>query len=162
MNAHDILAYGHQDVLKAFDDLLPEQWSRVGVTPLWSLKDLMAHLGSFELFLEDALKSVLGEKPTPILDAMAKGGRTFNRVQVGARRKHTAEQVLAEYTEAHVRVMALIERLGPKRLAQAGTIPWYGESYSLDDLIVYANYGHKREHCAQVRAFRRQLEEQRA
>ncbi len=157
MNAHDILAYGHQDVLHALEDLLPEHWIAVGVTPLWSLKDLVAHLASFELFLEDAFKSVLDEKPTPTLDAMGHGASAFNRDQISLRREHPREQVVQEYVDAHHRVMELVARLGPARLAAVGTIPWYGASYSLDDLVVYANYGHKREHCAQIRAFRRQL-----
>lgn len=158
MNARDILGYGHHDVIHALDDLLPEHWTAIGVTPLWSLKDLVAHFASFELFLEDALKSVLGEKPTPTLDAQSQGRSTFNRDQIAARRTHNPEQVMREYQEAHQRVIELATRLGPARLAEAGTIPWYGEQYSLDDLIVYANYGHKREHCAQIRAFRRKLE----
>ncbi len=158
MNARDILGYGHHDVIHALDDLLPEHWTRVGVTPLWSLKDLVAHLASFELFLEDAFKSVLGEKPTPTLDAMEQGRTTFNRDQIAQRRGRSHEQVMQEYQEAHQRVIALAVRLGATRLAEPGTIPWYGEQYSLDDLIVYANYGHKREHVAQIRAFRRKLE----
>lgn len=158
MNARDILAYGHHDVVLALDDLLPEQWTRVGVTPLWSLKDLVAHLASFELFLEDAFKFVVGEKPTPTLDAMEIGRTTFNRDQIAQRRARSHEEVMKEYQDAHQQVIALAVRLGPERLAEPGTIPWYGEGYSLDDLIVYANYGHKREHCAQIRAFRRHLE----
>jgi hypothetical protein len=33
-----------------------------------------------------------------------------------------------------------------------GTIPWYGPEYSLDDLVVYQQYGHKREHDPQLAA----------
>jgi hypothetical protein len=31
-----------------------------------------------------------------------------------------------------------------------GTIPWYGPECSLDDLVVYQMYGHKREHDPQL------------
>ena len=158
MNARDILAYGHQEVLRAFEGLPREHWGRVGVTTRWSLRDLAAHLASYELFLEDALKSVAGGEPTPTLEAMQRDHAGFNDTQVAARHARTAEEILREYTEAHLRVMALAERLGPLRLAEAGTIPWYGAQYSLDDLVVYANYAHKREHGAQARAFRRRLE----
>ena len=44
--------------------------------------------------------------------------------------------------------------LDPARLREPGSIPWYGEEYALDDLIVYQYYGHKREHSAQIEAFR--------
>lgn len=154
MNACDILRYGHRDVLAAFEGLTPEQWSRVGVTTRWSPRDLAAHLASFERLLEDALASVVGEGATPTLDAMRRDSAGFNQSQVDARRDLGAEQVMREYAQAHEGALALAERLGPERLASAGTIPWYGAGYALDDFIVYANYGHKREHCAQMRAFR--------
>ena len=37
---------------------------------------------------------------------------------------------------------------------QSGTLPWYGMEYALDDFLVYIYYGHKREHSAQIAAFR--------
>jgi len=43
-------------------------------------------------------------------------------------------------------------------MRQAGTLPWYGLEYALDDFLVYAFYGHKREHSAQIAAFRDRLE----
>ena len=51
-------------------------------------------------------------------------------------------------------------RLPAKRHTQFrenGTLPWYGAEYSLDDFIVYTYYGHKREHAAQIAAFRDHL-----
>jgi len=59
-----------------------------------------------------------------------------------------------EYTQAHPRVMTLVEELGPERLRAVGTIPWYGADYWLGDFIVYAIYGHEREYCGQVRQFK--------
>jgi hypothetical protein len=51
-------------------------------------------------------------------------------------------------------------RVVPRRARSAG-IPrraWnkdgYGLEYALDDFIVYAYYGHKREHTAQIAVFR--------
>ena len=35
---------------------------------------------------------------------------------------------------------------------EAGTIPWYGPEYALDDLVVYQMYGHKQEHDPQLGA----------
>ena len=54
----------------------------------------------------------------------------------------------------HARTMALIADIPAEVLRQPGTIPWYGDEYALDDLIVYQYYGHKREHMAQVDKFR--------
>lgn len=154
MNAHDILAYGHRHVLDAYDQLEESAWSRVGVTTRWTPADLLAHLTSFELMLAEALGGVLGEGSAPTLEAMGRDRDGFNEAQVAARRGRPHAAVMEEYVAAHALVMERADRLGPDRLRAPGTIPWYGDAYSLDDLIVYTNYAHKREHCAQMRRFR--------
>jgi hypothetical protein len=42
--------------------------------------------------------------------------------------------------------------IAPEVWQEVGTIPWYGAEYSLDDLVVYQQYGHKREHDPQLSA----------
>ena len=156
MEVLSMLAYGHADVRRAFDGLSDADWTSVGVTSHWSPKDLLAHLASFERMLEEAMGQVAGERgPTPTLDAMrGPAGETFNEDQVAARRDKTPAEIMAEYEKANAGVMSHAGQLGPERLRQVGTIRWYGASYSLDDLIVYTNYAHKREHCAQMRRWR--------
>jgi hypothetical protein len=155
MNALDILDYGHRDTLAVFDGLSGDDWNRPGVTSSWSPKDVLAHLTSFELVLEDVMKSALGRGPTPMLESFTRQHASFNEDQVAARRGRSPAAILEEYGAAHARVMALARELGPDRLREIGTIPWYGETYALDDFVVYANYSHKREHCAQLKLFRR-------
>ena len=50
--------------------------------------------------------------------------------------------------------MNLLDDIPIEELREVGTIPWYGLEYSLDDLIVYMFYGHKREHSAEIAVFR--------
>jgi hypothetical protein len=50
--------------------------------------------------------------------------------------------------------MSLIVAIPPETLRQTGTLPWYGMQYAMDDVLVYMYYGHKREHSAQIAAFR--------
>jgi hypothetical protein len=161
MNALDVMKYGHQTVLTAVDGLAEADAIKPGVCSVWSAKDIIAHLASFELLLEDALKSFTGGGPTPIMDAKAKKGSEFNDSEVAERRGMTYGDVLAEYETAHERVMTLINTIPAETLRKEGTIPWYGPEYSLDDFIVYANYAHKREHCGQIRVFRRRRERNR-
>lgn len=42
--------------------------------------------------------------------------------------------------------MRLATLIPPEVWREVGTIPWYGREYSLHDLVVYRQYGHKREH----------------
>jgi hypothetical protein len=82
----------------------------------------------------------------------------FNDVQVEMRRDKTSAEILTEYKETHAQVMSLIEQVPEEKRRENGALPWYGMEYDLDDLIVYSNYAHKREHCAEINVFRDHLE----
>ena len=49
-------------------------------------------------------------------------------------------------------IMGSPSYIAPEVWREVGTIPWYGPEYSLDDLVVYQMYGHKREHDPQLGA----------
>jgi uncharacterized damage-inducible protein DinB len=154
MNAQDIIKYGHLTVLGAIEDLPDAEWNIGGACGFWSIKDIIAHLASFELVLADVLAGMLGAADTPMLKVFQETGNDFNDEQVELRKGKSAAEALAEYNEAHERVRTLAAQVPADKLRAPGTIPWYGREYALDDYIVYAFYGHKREHCAQIAAFR--------
>lgn len=158
MNAKDIIYYGDYEVTKAIEGLADEEWTKPGVTTLWSVKDVMAHLASYERLLEDALLFVAKPgTPTPTLDTMNADQEKFNDIEIGKRKDKSSKEILDEYAETHERVVKLIDEIGPEKLREVGTIPWYGSDYSPDDFIIYASYGHKREHTGQIKIFRKRL-----
>lgn len=129
-------------------------WEEPGACGEWSVKDILSHLTSFEIVLVDIFSSIIhAGAPTPHLDAMNKE-KGYNEEEVKRRRGKSIQEVIEEYTAAHAKMMDLAEKIPPETFAKPGTIPWYGVQYSLDDLIVYMYYGHKREHCAQIDAFK--------
>jgi hypothetical protein len=156
MNARDILKYGNQTFLGALESVSKSEWETSGVCGVWSVKDIVAHLASYELVLVDILTGFLGGGPTPHLDKF-KEGRGFNDSQVAMRKGKSAADALAEYTDAHTEVMNRIAQIPTEKLRETGTLPWYGVEYALDDFLVYTYYGHKREHSAQLDAFRDKL-----
>jgi uncharacterized damage-inducible protein DinB len=153
MNASDILKYGNQTFLRSLENVPQSEWEKGGVCGVWSVKDIVAHLASYELVLCDILGGFIGSGPTPHLDQF-KAGRGFNDSQVEMRKGKSSAEVLAEYNAAHAEVMRLIAQLPTEKLREPGTLPWYGMEYALDDFLVYTYYGHKREHSAQVDIFR--------
>jgi hypothetical protein len=157
MNAVDILMYGQQTVRQAIDGIAADEWDLEGACGVWSIKDIIAHLASYECLLDDILNSLLAGGVTPYLDQWRSDPVAFNDMQVEARAGHTVHAVLDEFEEAHERTLRLIKRILEERRRQTGTLPWYGDAYSLDDVIVYMYYGHKREHSAQIAAFRDRL-----
>jgi hypothetical protein len=84
-------------------------------------------------------------------------GGQFNDSEVELRKGKTVREVLGEYNDTHEQVRSLVARIPVETFRQTGTLPWYGMEYALDDFIVYTQYGHKREHSAQIAAFRDHL-----
>jgi hypothetical protein len=164
MNASDILKYGHGTVLRAIDGLPDPAWEDGGVCGVWSVKNIIAHLASYELVLKEILSSfqsdsavsssAIGGSATPMLNAFVDPDGHFNDAQVALRQHKSPAEILAEYSTGYDQVAALAARIPAEIFRQAGTLPWYGMEYALDDFIVYTFYGHKREHCAQIAVFR--------
>ncbi len=149
MNAIDVLTYGQKTILATVQRYRPEDWDRIALG-VWTSKDLLGHLGAFEVRFADVLATFVDAPQTS--DLMSADPRTFNDDQAAIRKDWTIEQVTDEFLEAHERVMTHARGVTPERWREVGTIPWYGPVYSLDDLVVYQMYGHKREHDPQLSA----------
>ena len=154
MNAQDVLRYGHETVLAAVEGLPEKDWHIAGVCGVWSVKDIMAHLTSFEHVLVDVLRSFTGGVPTPTLQVFIKTFEEFNDAQVEIRRHKTVDEVMQEYIKAYTQAAVLLPEIDLQLRRQNGSLPWYGDQYNLEDFIVYTFYGHKQEHCAQIGVFR--------
>lgn len=154
MNARDVLKYGHQTVLRTLDGLPKTEWETPGVCGTWSVKDIIAHLASYEHLLVDVLSTFLDGGPTPYLEKMGTlGPLQFNDDEVALRQDKTIADVLAEYNDIYAQTIALAARIPAETFRQNGTLPWYGPEYDLDDFVVYSYYAHKREHSAQIAVF---------
>jgi hypothetical protein len=150
MNAIDILTHGHETAMSAVRSLGPEAWTRPGALGTWSAKDLVGHLGAFEVRFAEALGPFVGHVPATNL--LAADTATFNDDQAAIRTDWSVDAVLEEFTTAYDLVMELARAVPEGRWAEVGTSPWYGTAYALDDLVVYQMYGHKREHVPQIEA----------
>jgi len=153
MNALDVLTYGNLTFLRTLERLPKTGWETTGVCGVWSTKDIIAHLASYEVVLVELLSNFIDRIPTPTLDQFRDPTGKFNDEQVGRRTATTGDEVLAEYLAAHQRVLELTPQISAETWRKPGTLPWYGDAYSLEDFIVYSYYGHKREHSAQIAVF---------
>ena len=160
MNTSDVLKYGHRTALTTIDGLAEADWHTSGVCGVWSVKEILAHLASFEHMLVGVLGTFWGDDPTPTLVRYFElGPLQFNDVEVAMRRDMTVAEVLAEYQSTYEQAAAMAAQISPETCREPGTLPWYGLEYALDDFIVYTFYGHKREHSAQIAVFRDQLKQ---
>ena len=158
MNADDVLKYGHFTVLQTLEGLDHAHWDTPNVCGVWSVREIVAHLTSFEHILVAALDSLLvGPPSTPLLDSFKADQLRFNDVQVEERAAMGPQAVFDEYEQTQSQTMSLISQIRPEQRRQPGILPWYGEEYDLEDFLAYSFYGHKREHCAQIGVFRDRL-----
>jgi hypothetical protein len=149
VNVIDILTYGQRDVDALIDRMTPDDWKAIALG-VWTTKDLVGHLGAFEVRFAEVLTRFVGEEPATNLVAISQA--VFNDDQAAVRRDWSVDAVVEELRDAHRSVMALARRIPAEQWREVGTIPWYGPEYSLDDFAVYQMYGHKREHSPQLEA----------
>src|SRR5436305_7198877 len=138
MNVIDVLAYGHRDIERVLDRMRPGDWDATALG-VWTTKDLVGHLGAFEVRFADVLASFVGEPATSNL--MQADPATFNDDQAAIRRDWTVAAILGEFRQANERVTTLARRVDRAVWSEVGTIPWYGAEYALDDLAIYSIYG---------------------
>ena len=155
MNAKDVVKYGHEALLKAIENLPEYAWIEGFVTGTWNAKDVVGHIAAYEAVFVEVLKKVLEPAfATPLIDKRLDPNYQFNEEQAALRKNQPYKQVLQEYLDTHEQARQLVEKIPTEKLNQTGTLSWYNLEYSLDDYIVYRNYGHKRHHAAQIKIFR--------
>ncbi len=160
MNAKDILHYGQQTLKQALEGISDEDAENGFVTSMWNVHDVVGHLAAYEHVLEEVMSNKLmpSELDTPYLkEFTTMKPQEFNNHHYEKRKNLSYSEVLAEQQSAHDHIMSMIFQFTPDMLTKTGTLPWYGNQYSLEDFIVYHDYGHKREHSAQIRQFKKYL-----
>jgi len=129
MNAPDVLMYGQLTLLAGLDGLPDEDWETAGVCGVWSVRQIIAHLASYEAAIADILQSFVDPAaPTPTLDRMKADPAGFNDDEVAVRAPLSCMDTLAELTREHERVLDLAGKIAPETYREPGTLPWYGWS----------------------------------
>ena len=62
MNTLDVLMYGQRTVRSTIDRYGSDDWDRIALG-VWTAKDLLGHLGAFEVRFADVLAGFVGEAP---------------------------------------------------------------------------------------------------
>lgn len=149
-----ILKRGHKAIMRSIEGLPEEAWSTPGVCGDWSVKDIMAHLASLEQALIEAFHVARGDPMGGFLIELTQDATTFNDKRVAMRVGYSAADVLAEYETGYNEAIALADAMSPTLYINTGFLPAFGLQYDLEDFIVYVYYDHKKEHAAQITAFR--------
>lgn len=154
MNAVAMLKSGQQTVLQAIEGF-PETCVDVpGACGAWSVKDILAHLASYEHAIFEVVSTLTNPHATPYLDMISSlGNQLFNDTEVGRRKGKSMQEILAELNDTHAQVLEVVAGIGLEMFRQSGTLLRFCMEFTLDDFLVEHSYGHKREHSAQIAAF---------
>ncbi len=151
MELTGLLEYAHGMVNKSTTGLAETGRVEELACGVWSVRDVIGHLCSFKLLVEDVVSTFSGNTGTPYLQLMLTlGPDNFGETQVVARKEFSFEANLAEYNDSHSRMMTLLAQIPEPETHRPGTLPWYGAQYALDDFILYTDFGHQIEHAAQL------------
>lgn len=149
MNTAEMLDNVHLRTIRALDDLPEQQWDIPGACGNWTVKEIVAHLTSYELALAEGLKSFLGQPSTrTYISRLLEDSAKFNEEEVEKRKYDTAQHVMDDYNDAQLQTVSLLEQIPVEKLQQKGP-----SGRSPDDFIT-SFYNHMSEHCAQIEIFR--------
>ena len=122
MNAAEMLDNVHLRTIRALDDLPELQWDIPGACGNWTVKEIVAHLTSYELALAEGLKTFLGQPSTrTYISRLLEDGAKFNEEEVEKRRYNTAQRVMDDYNDAQIQTVSLLEQIPAEKLQQKGT-----------------------------------------
>lgn len=156
MEAAELLKKGNLMVVQVVDGFPEVGWDIPGACGDWSVKDIIAHLNSYEHVALDVLKTFLGDEPTPLMQKFLYQLDEFNSAEVETRKYLTAQQVMDEYQDTQVQTTSLLMQIPADQIRQTGTIPWYDRGCCLADFI-QRHYDHTRQHCTQIALFRQKI-----
>ena len=156
MDAAELLQKGNLLVIQVVDGFPEVGWDMPGACGNWSVKDIIAHLTSYEHVLIEVLKTFQGDEVTPTIQKFLHHLDEFNSDEVEARKYLTAQQVIDEYQDTQVQTTSLLMQIPTDKVRQIGTMPWYSQNCCLADFI-NRHYEHTSEHCAQIVLFRQSI-----
>jgi hypothetical protein len=148
-----------EELTAVVDAIPPERLTEVGVTDEWSARDMLAHLAGYERWVAAALFGDLTGTPPTNQDYYGRheapseaddaNDDTTNAWVVQHARTLRVEDVLAEFSWAHHRLMEAVEACeeadfeDPQRFA-------FCEGKTLLSILPDQCWGHHREHLPQL------------
>src|SRR6185369_15369918 len=103
--------YGQRDIDRLIDQFAPHHWEMIALGE-WTTKDLVGHLGVFEVRFAEVLCGFAGDHAATNL--RAEPTETFNDDQAAIRRDWTVAQIVDELRDAHQRTMSYVTRIAPE------------------------------------------------
>ena len=129
----------------AFQGLSHDALLEPGVVGTWSIRDVLAHVATWEEEALKALPVILDSGPLPRYSTFYGGIDTFNAQAQEWKATLTLEQVFQALEDTHDRLLSYLEGVPDAAFAQEGRFL---------RRLRQDTYGHYREHTQQIQAWR--------
>lgn len=137
---------------KAITEQLDEIDKNRKIYPLWTIREIVAHLSGWDDAAIGFLNAVnKGEKaPTPAM----RGAVVYNEETVTTREGLSYDHIVREYYSTRERLLALIRASNDELLTSQATLPWGGEGTFVE--LATGLCDHESTHAADIKNFIRE------
>jgi uncharacterized damage-inducible protein DinB len=140
-------------LLDAIEDLSPDQMVRPGVIGLWSIKDVLSHLVTWEAELVTALSRLEQHKQRPPRIVEIDDIDEWNAEQYHANAARSLDAVLEDLHGVHRHLLRALDGLSDRTLDDNRLWSWM-EGEPLSYLVAENAIWHEQEHAEEIREWR--------
>lgn len=137
----------------AIEGLTPDQMHQPGAVGIWSVKDAMAHLTTWEAELVTALSRLEQHKQRPPRIVEIEDIDEWNAEQYHAHARRPLDLVIEDFEGVHRHLIRAIEELDDRTLDDNRRFPWM-EGEPLSYLIAENAIWHEEEHAQDIQVWR--------
>lgn len=145
------LVQARTKVLQAVRVVLPSRADEIFLG-IWSLQDLLAHLEGWDYTNLQAVQEILVGKPPTFFQYSDKDWRSYNQRLVEQYKRPSLEQLLAELDTSHRQLIAYLESLPARDVANGKVKRETGRSVTIRNLL-QAEARDETRHAEQIRIY---------
>lgn len=152
------LRVARKEISETIAGLKEEDFLRPKAINKWTLKDLLAHIASWDEEILRVLQTFTlpGESVYTYTISERNGFAVWNEEQLAMRRERSLAEITAEFENARRDLIQVIEGLTDAVLNRSRMTSW-GEAQTGFQLIA-SQAQHDREHAAEIRSFRKKID----
>ena len=153
MTKEDILtklAESRRDLHRAIQDLSEEEMTQVQVQGVWTIKDILGHIASWEELCQEPLQRYADGDPFEA--EVTKDYLSLNPVLVSRKHNTPLDTILAEWDAIRQELVAAASKLSAERWVQSVLFPW-GDEGPVAEMLEEL-YEHELEHVQAIQQWR--------
>ena len=152
------LRAARKELTETLSGLTEEDFTRSKAISTWTLKDLLAHVASWDEEMVRVLQTFTmpGESAYTYEISDRNGFAMWNQEQLAMRAERTPHEIMSEFEIARRDLIQVIEGLTDPVLNRSRMTSWGKPATGFE--LIQTQIAHDREHAEQVRSYRKKIE----